>query len=256
MKRYLPWLLAALVLVVAGTTAVRKIGSDPVRVLKPGPEPTAPDFDIFVDEVLKNGQLGQEYDRTHFDTALGWDFGDRAAYSCAWVEFFSAGAEQFEVHYELLPYQSPPVLEINDKNGAEVHPDRLISPLCGDGIGPATSITFDGSDHFPHGTALIFFKDSQPLVTLDYYREPCAKGYWTPGDEPGEAWLWWDQDGPQETMPGMADCTGGPGAPVPVVRAYVKNAVAGVTYCTEDDLDGDLCTLPPPTPPPTPTGAS
>ncbi len=257
MKRYIPWLLAALVLVVAGTSTVHEMGLDsPVRVLKPGPEPGSRDFDIFVDTVTKDGSPKTQYDITYFDTALGWDFGDRAAYSCAWVEFYSAGVEQFEVHYELTPYIAPPILEIEDHYGIEVHPDSLIGPLCGDGIGPATSMPWDGTDHFPHGTQLDFFLDGQPLVTLDYHREMCSRGYWTPGDEPGEAWLWWDQDGPQSMMPGMDDCTGGPGAPVPVMRAYVKNAGAGVTYCTRDELSGDWCNFTVPTESASMTGAS
>ncbi len=94
-----------------------------------------------------------------------------------------------------------------------------------------------------------FYRDAQPIATLDYHDEMCTNGYWTPGDEPGEAWLWWDVDGPQDMMPGMGDCNGGPAEPVAVVRAFVMHRAPGVGVCVEDALDGDMCVdrFPPPT---------
>lgn len=221
------------------------LGIGPVALAGPGPDPDVGSFDIFTRELPRNG--GTEYDRTHFDASQGWDWGLRAAYSCAYVEFFSAGELAFEIHYEMVPGY-PKDIEIND-NASAGEPVNGTVGNCGDNIGPGASMPFDGSDHFPHGTAFTFYRDGQPIAGLDYHDEMCTKGYWTPGDEPGEAWLWWDEDGPQSTMPDMEDCNGGPGEPIAVVRAYVQNRAPGVGVCVEDRMDGDMCVnrFPPPT---------
>jgi len=213
------------------------LGVGPVALAQPGPDPDVGSFDIFTRELPQIG--GTEYDRTHFDTSQGWDWGLRAAYSCAYVEFFSAGSLAFEVHYEMVPGY-PKEIEINDSATAG-EPVNGTLGNCGDNIGPEASMAFDGTDHFPHGTMFTFYRDAQPIATLDYHDEMCTNGYWTPGDEPGEAWLWWDEDGPQDMMPGMGDCNGGPGEPVAIVRAYVQNRAPGVGVCVEDAMDGDMC---------------
>jgi hypothetical protein len=214
------------------------VGMGAVALAEPGPDPEVGSFDIFTRELPRIG--GTEYDRTHFDSARGWDWGLRAAYSCAYVEFIQGGNILFEVHYEMVAGY-PKSIEINDNAAADEPVDGSLG-TCGDGIGPEANVTHDGTDHFPHGTTLEFSRDGQPLVTLDYNDDMCAQGYWTPGDEAGEAWLWWDEDGPQDTMPGMHDCGGGPGEPVSVVRAFVQNVAPGVSVCTTDMLSGDLCT--------------
>jgi hypothetical protein len=223
----------------------------------PGPETNPPTFfEINVNELLEAPLPHDMYSSTRFLTADGWDFGDRAAYSCAWVEFFEAGAELFEVHYEMVANYPIPI-EINDRDGEEA-PDPEIASLCGDGSGAGANITHDGSDHFPHGTSLDFFLGGVQVATIDYgLKEPgdCDRGYWTPGDEPGESWLWWDEDGPQDLMPGHPlDCGGGPVEPVPVVRAYVQNMASGVGVCTRDEMDGDMCLGNTPAPEPPPPG--
>ena len=204
----------------------------------PGPEQSQYDFfDIFVKEVLPDGDT--EYDRTEFDVGAGWDFGDRAAYSCAWAEFFQGGNELFEVHYEMV-IGYPVSIEINDRHGAEAGDDQ-IAALCGDGDGPAPSVSHDGSDHFPHSTSLVFFQNGQEIARIDY-SEQCTNGYWTPGNQAGEAWLWWDADGPSDMMEhGDGLCGGGPGEPVAIVRAFPQNVSAGITVCTTDAMHGDLC---------------
>jgi hypothetical protein len=58
------------------------LGVGPVALAQPGPDPDVGSFDIFTDEL---GPGGIEYDRTHFDVSQGWDWGLRAAYSCAYV---------------------------------------------------------------------------------------------------------------------------------------------------------------------------
>lgn len=226
----------------------------------PGPDtdigPAVEFFDINVNEILAAPLPHDLYSSTRFLTADGWDFGDRHAYHCAWVEFFRDGAVLFEVHYELVADYPVPV-EINDRNGWELA-DPEIAPLCGDGVGPGENSAplHDGSDHFPHGTALDFYLNDAQIATIDYgLVEPggCDRGYWTPGDEPGEAWLWWDEDGPLNDGHHDLDCGGGAGEPVAVVRAYVQHMTPGVGVCTEDSLDGDQCTgvtSPPPGPSP------
>lgn len=236
-RRYV--VLATIVACVLG------LGLGPVALAGPGPDPDVGSFDIFASEL--EGPTSLEYDRTHFDVSQGWDWGLRAAYSCAYVEFFQGGQLLFEVHYELVAGYPKPV-QINDSAAAGEPVNGTLGP-CGDGIGPEANVPFDGSDHFPHGTAFTFYRDGQPVTTLDYNDAMCANGYWTPGDEPGEAWLWWDADGPQDTMPGMGDCTGGPEPPQAVVRAYVQNRAPGVGVCVADRMDGDMCVnrFPPPT---------
>ena len=188
-------------------------------------------FDILVRHQDTGEQIGSE----RFRWGKGWDFGDRPqGYRCAWVEFFRAGIELFEIHFE----RAQGWAKIIDRFGPES--DATKDRLCGKGSeGP---VRFDGSDHFPHGTLMDFTRNGSPLVTLNLHADECASGYWTPGDEPGEAWLWWDEDGPTNDGHHELDCGGGPTEPVPVVRAYVKKAAPGIEYCSEDSLAGDRCT--------------
>lgn len=214
---------------------------------EPGPEPGSSNFSIFVHELGGDRDM---YSKTEFAVGQGWDFGDRAAYACAWVEFFQAGTELFEVHYEMVDGYPIPI-EINDLFGIEA-PDSQIGGLCGDGNGSGANIHHDGTDHFPHGTSLNFFQNDVRIATIDYsLQEPngCDRGYWTPGNQAGEAWLWWDEDGPQNDGHHDLNCGGGPGEPVAIVRADVKHMASGVEVCTEDSLAGNWCSdAPLPTP--------
>jgi hypothetical protein len=205
----------------------------PPSAAVPGPDQGASDFYIFVRDAQ------DEYSNTRFDVADGWDFGDRVGYTCAWVEYFRSGSELFEVHFELVEGYPVPA-KINDRFGAEAG-DGNVGDLCGNGGGAGAKVAFDGSDHFPHGTALDFYVGGQSVVTLDYFDAPCARGYWTPGDQPGEAWLWWDEDGPTNNGQHDLDCDGGPGEPAAVVRAFVRNMGSGVGVCTEDSIGGWEC---------------
>jgi hypothetical protein len=104
-----------------------------------------------------------------------------------------------------------------------------------------TKVRFDGSDHFPHGTALTVARAGTPIAKLRLHRTMCARAYWTPGDEPGEAWLWWDQDGPTSDGHHMLDCGGGDHDPKPVARAIVSLVATDLSVCTKDSMDGDIC---------------
>jgi hypothetical protein len=194
------------------------------------------------------------YDSTRFTFTDGWDFGDRIGYRCAWVEWFRGQNERFEVHYEMVTDYPVPA-EINDLFGAEVGGDQAYLSLCGDGLPDNTvPVVWDDSDHFPHmihpGDGIAFSERGVPLldaqgtpVFLDLTHDQCSKSYWVPGDEAGEAWLWWDKDGPTFShSPGEGElpCGGGPGEPVAVVRLSVRNADPDIGYCTVA-MDERLC---------------
>lgn len=206
----------------------------------PGPDPqpyAASGFQL----IFKDLDTGEKVSSLRFERSDGWDFGDRAAYGCTWVEFFRARHEVFEIHFERVTGTG--WLQINDKYGPEVEGGPS-DPLCGDGLRGPTEV-WDGTDHFPHGTQIDFYRRGEPLVTLNLNRvTECDPGYWVPGDEPGEAWLWWDDDGPTNDGHHELDCGGGPIEPVPVVRAIVKHVARGIGYCTRDHLGGDTCTEP------------
>lgn len=228
----------------------------PTMVLAaPGPEPGSPDFDIFF-----RSDTDGVVDTTSFSTSDGWDFGNRIGYNCAYVEFYRGGVLLFEVHYETLINDGSYAVRINDRNGQEVGPDKEMSQFCGDGVGPGPSLPYseaDHGDHHPHGdftdsSDLVFYFDANgdglrpddEVARIDYSAgDFCDEAYWTPGNSPGEAVFWWDDDGPTEGMPGvpLPGCTNGDGEPTPVVLATVRNVAEGVAYCVTDAMDGDLC---------------
>jgi hypothetical protein len=218
----------------------------------PGPDP-ADDHDYFEISMGDDFNHGtpppppeDTYSVTRFNEAEGWDFGDRYGYQCAWVEYFRGDNQLFEVHYELV-MDYPFGVKVSDRFGVEGG-DQNASGDCGTGNGFGGVPTHDGTDHFPHATSLTFYQNGGPLldpqgnpVAIDYQGE-CTHGYWTAGDQPGEAWLWWDEDGPADKlMHGDGLCSGGPDEPVAVVRAIVQNAAPGIGYCTSDVLEGSFC---------------
>ena len=245
-RKLLPFLALPLALIMAGPASGLPGGPD-------GDTAGTGNFQIIISENLNDEHPppapADVYSVTQFNIADGWDFGDRYGYVCAWAEFFQAGSELFEVHYELRDDYPFDVI-INDRYGLEAD-DGGGSGLCGTGVGKGSVPTADGTDHFPHGTTFTFFQNDQQIAMIDYgLQDPnmCDKAYWVPGDQPGEAWLWWDEDGPQEHGPGMPlDCGGGPVEPVPVVRAHVQNVAPSIGFCTADELDGSMCQGPTPT---------
>jgi hypothetical protein len=181
-------------------------------------------------------------DRTTFDFADGWDFGDRIAYSCAWVEFYQGQNEEFEIAYHAVG-DYPGYLEINDKYGAETEPDttvfadgRTLQDVCLEESGVRNRSDFrfdDRSGHFPHGTDLVFYRDGGEIARINYDLNTCGHLYWVAGDEPGEAWLWWDEDGASDKNEhGDGLCDGGPMEPVALVQAEVRSADSDIGYCT------------------------
>lgn len=90
-------------------------------------------FDIFM--VVRDAPLHEPFtveaiDRTRFDFADGWDFGDRVAYACTWAEFYQGQDEKFEIAYHLVG-DYPDFAQINDKYGAEIEGgDAGLQPIC------------------------------------------------------------------------------------------------------------------------------
>lgn len=233
---------------------VLALGLGGIALAVPGPD--APDehpvFDVIASaqDTPKGVPFTvQAADMTTFEEADGWDFGSRLAYSCAWVEFFDVGAKLLEVSYKLVS-DYPNHAEINDRFGVE-SPDTETPPeLCWELGGNAEKQSFvaDGSDHFPHGADLAFYRDQdrdgvvRALPGDEFarirYTEPehsvCGNLYWTDGDEPGEAWLWWDEDGASDRLEhGDGLCGGGPEEPVALVQAKALFLAPGVGVCTE-----------------------
>ena len=200
----------------------------------PGPEPDSGNFTIIFNNLDERIRI----DSIDFHPRTGWDFGDRGAYRCAWVEHFTSGSLDFIVAFDRVG--DAEYMQVNDSGGAESSNDCASSDN-GESV-------FDGSDHFPHGTALTFDRQGAPFEGISLDRG-CSSAYYTPGDEPGEAWLWWDPDGPQETEAGRGNCSGGPEEPVAVVRVHVVRVADGVSVCTADRIDGDVCGVPGRTPP-------
>jgi hypothetical protein len=263
----------AVVFVAAFALAFTQLAAIPAHALI-GPEPGSSGFRIdFVGE--------EDFWHLDFDTASGWDFADRESYRCALVEYFQGGQLLALVEFERVsvPDRSANYLLINDHYGAEHNdgpssppfPDPIPSPYDPEGDGdicglPAGSgpLEFEHTDHFPHGTQLdlISSADESVITTLDLHapgtwpQSECIKPYWVPGNEPGEAYLWWDDDLPvQVGMEGpLCDYGGVGGGPIEafaVARAFVRWTAPGIGVCTRDWESGDQCTgSPPPTPDP------
>jgi hypothetical protein len=207
----------------------------------PGPDP-AGQYSYFNIEITARDNGVNATDVTRFEKSIGWDFGDRSAYRCAWVEFFDSGTQLFEVQYHAVSDYPGDFLEINDRYGLEA-PDTSIADTCWSGDDPSNFL-HDGSDHFPHGTSLVFrdAATSTEIGRIDYPNQ-CARLYWTPGNRAAEAWLWWDEDGPEDKLEhGDGLCGGGPMEPIAVVQASARAVGPGIEACVTDAMDGDLCT--------------
>ena len=229
MKRFLV-LLGSFLLLAAPTLAVR------------GPEPGSPDFFL----IFTNLDTRERLNVLSFDTATGWDFGDRAAYKCAWTEHFTNG-NGLDFYVAFTRMAEAPYMQVNDKYGAEaanecVHPDTgEIVPRS------EVNITLQGEDHLPHlvheGDGFTFFRNGQQFEYLDLAVGQCADSYWVPGDEAGEAILWWDPDGPTSShQEGVNDlpCGGGPQEPFATIHAQVVPVASNLRFCTHSAHE-DLC---------------
>ena len=209
-----------------------------VAVALPGLDP--PDDHSSFEILVRAQEHGvEDNEKTTFQESGGWDFGDRVAYRCAWVELFQGGGELAEVSYKAVS-DYPGALEINDRYGVEGD-DATSGPHCW-GQDDSGSFVHDGSDHFPHGTDLVFYRDGTEIARIDYDLNTCGNLYWTPGDDPGEAWLWWDEDGAADMLDhGDGLCGGGPIEPVAVVQAMARDLAPGIEACATDSMDGDMC---------------
>ncbi|MGH2375827.1 MAG: hypothetical protein ACRDIC_20440 [bacterium] len=138
----------------------------------------------------------------------GWDFGDREAYSCAFMEYMDTTPSVLAyVEFERIdgltqPNGSPYVIVIDKGDGPETSDGNPPGPgalqtgaACGT-VGHGGAV-FDGSDHFPHFTTMhpggLHFLDAATGVefaALSLTRGECNKAYYSPGNEAGEAILW------------------------------------------------------------------
>jgi len=233
MKRLLVVLIGLLTLAVGTAQAI------------PGPDPAdgEPSFQIFISASSDPNTAPPEADadRTTFSETGGWDFGDRTAYSCAYVEFFESNSKLFEITYKAVSdYHG--FLQINDKFGQQTVDDPDAKATCW-GDDDAQTFVHDGSDHFPHSTSLVFhdMATGAEIARIDYPNE-CTNLYWTPGDDAGEAWLWWDEDRPEDKLDhGDGLCGGGPAEPIALVQAKVRHLSLSTQACTTDAMDGDMC---------------
>ncbi|HEY7661442.1 MAG TPA: hypothetical protein VIC58_12690 [Actinomycetota bacterium] len=191
MKRTLTLAVVAVLALAIATTPATGV---------PGPDPqNAPnDFQIFI----TGTHLGETemFEELNFSRANGWDFGDREAYRCAYVEYIVGGQIQFEISFERLavPGHEGNYIVINDKDGWESgeggFPDS--SDNCGmpPGAGPRSH---DGSPMVPGGASFTVHKGGAPLVTYNLPATTAvnAESFWSVGDEPGEAYLWYVEEG-------------------------------------------------------------
>jgi hypothetical protein len=224
----------------------------------PSPSPTHPPhnpnheanaFSIVFEEL--NTQPVLVYDQLSFSESDGWTFGDREAYRCAWFERYAPdGTLLFKVEIE-ASVDYPTGFRINDRGGAESGDGNnppATADRCGSPAGQSAWQPSAGDDHFPHHTHQHLFINGAEDVTayLDLHRDMCSRAYWTPGDEPGEAILWWDEDFPENMLghdnpDGMLDCGGGGEEPLAVARMLVIPMNVDTGVCTHDDLDGSRC---------------
>jgi hypothetical protein len=226
--------------------------AQPVSAL-PGPDPgdADPEFSVVLAPLHPETE---PFDVLEFARADGWDFGDRESYRCAYVERFDAqGNLLFKIELERSDDYQPGTV-INDRGGMESG-EGGAPPAEGCGSPPGEGAWHpSGEDHFPHHTHQHLFVDGVELTGafLDLHRDDCARAYWTPGDEPGEAVLWWDEDGPQHTHPDgpPLPCGGGDQEPSAVARMMVIPVAANAGVCTHDEIDGSRCRGMTQTPPP------
>jgi hypothetical protein len=206
----------------------------------PGPDP-GDGHSFFNIEITARDHEVSATDVTRFNERIGWDFGDRAAYRCAWIEFFKGRTRLFQVRYHAVSDYPGDFLEVGDRYGLE-RPDPAIGDRCWGGDNPS-NFAQDGSDHFPHGTSLVFrdIATGRQMGRVDYSSQ-CTHLYWTPGNQAAEAWLWWDEDGPEDKFEhGDGLCGGGSKEPIAVVQAKARQLASGIEACAIDAMDGDLC---------------
>lgn len=241
-----------------GSIILLMLGSGSAQAV-PGPDPEDEHSSFEVTITVRDAPNNEPFtveatDTTVFLEPNGWDFGDRVAYGCAWIEFYQAGQELFEVAYHAVG-DYPGLLRINDRYGLETEEDNdlPITDMCleGSGVSQRNEFRADGSDHFPHGTDLVFYRDmdgegastGDEIARINYDENLCGNLYWTPGNDPAEAWLWWDEDGASDmTEHGDGLCGGGHMEPVAVVQARARSLGPGIIACATDAMDGDRCT--------------
>ena len=223
----------ALLLVLVGCTSSDDSGAPAEAKGLANPEPGRPDFAL----IFNNLDASQNVSTVWFDTTTGWDFGDRGAYRCAWVEHYTHGKLDFRIAFNR--FNDAPYMQVNDRRGPESSNDCVNQDTGHRESWRSASVAYEGEDHFPHlihqGDGLTFYRNGEPFEYLDLTAHQCADGYWVPGDEAGEAILWWDPDGPTSSHRHQHNdllCGGGPEEPLPVINAKVVRVADGIHVST------------------------
>jgi hypothetical protein len=239
------------------------LGASPAAFGLYGYEPGSPDFTLTVlRDPTPKGTPGQKsgdellIERLVFDTALGWDFGDRDGYDCAGLEFVDGGEVVIVgrmQNADAVEGRPDNYTEINDRAGHEhndgPNPIPAPDPLPGYEFCPGNGETpYDGSDHFPHVNAddgpdsvLVRDPSGETRATLDLRHAVCDPAYWAPDVAGTGLWLWWDDDGVSFDGHHDLDCGGGPLEPEPLVKFSFEILEPGWSVCIPDDLAGQSC---------------
>ena len=182
---------------------------------KPGPDPNVGSFNLIVKE-NNPPNPPEPYELLHFDTSGPWDWGLRAAYVCAYVEWIDAGGLEFRLQLELVTGY-PQGVRILDDSTAREKVNGSLGP-CGNGTGGArVDLSPDGSPFAPQIVPLIAYKDGVPLggIVLPAVSDDNPETYWSPGSVPGSAVMWYDEDAL--------------GNPVQVARMWIDPVAEGVS---------------------------
>jgi hypothetical protein len=209
MKRRVTVLLAVTLVLVGFAAPAQAIpGIDP---------PSAANrFEIFVRDL----QAHEMFERLTFLRSNGWDFGDRTGYACAWVEYQVGGRIQFRMDFQLVvgdEYEAGS-LQINDRNGLE---GRDGAVPCGSSSSRGNNLQSDGSAFIPNsGATFTLARDGAVLTSysLPAVSATSDESLWSPGNEPGEAYLW-------RVEPGET--------PTPILRATVTPIATGVSLIAQ-----------------------
>lgn len=226
-----------------------------------GPETQDPNHPIFELNFEETSTPVTQYDALHFDSRHGWDFEDRDGYECANVATYDANDNlemlvEFEQSKDYLSAASGSTFRINDHWGQENEGPYANYPPrdCGNELhnDPNNSRWApSGEDHFPHYNMMMAEMNGDPVtiyrdgvvdatltadLTAELVNTDCDRGYWTPGDEPGELVLWWDADFPEHAMEGgdPLNCGGGGNEPVPVARMFFPFLASNMGVCISD----------------------
>ena len=174
--------------------------AQPVSAI-PGPDPASADTEF---SIVITGSFDGEtevFDELRFSRTDNWDFGDREAYRCAFVEYIVDGIVQFKLEFERLqvPDHDENYIVINDRHGMETG-EGGVPPAPSDDCGlpaGAGARTWDGAPLVEGGANFTVFKDGAPYMnySLPSTAPDNDETFWSVGNDPGEAYMWYIEEG-------------------------------------------------------------